>query len=95
MKTKPSFIELSDYWLSITREDYALRGYGKWILYTDTPHKLFGFLKEEMFKGGLADAFSIKTLAEPKKEAYGEVSFTPRRIPIVRKCSGLRFSSRS
>ena len=73
MNNHARFIELNDYWLSITREDFADRGFGKWILYTDTPQKLFGILREEMKKGGLADAFSIKTLAEPKKEGYGEV----------------------
>ena len=53
MKKSHSFIELSDYWLSITREDFADRGYGKWILYTEEPHHLFSILKEEFKKGGL------------------------------------------
>jgi len=71
-KTAP-FIELNDYWLSITREDFALRGYGKWMLATDEPHQLYQILKKELQAGRLADAFSIKTREEPKKGAVGEV----------------------
>ncbi|MCK5794701.1 MAG: hypothetical protein KAH12_08335 [Anaerolineales bacterium] len=71
-KTAP-FIELNDYWLSITREDFALRGYGKWMLSTDEPHQLYKILKEEMKGGGLSDSFSVKTREEPKKGAVGEV----------------------
>ena len=72
--SKPSpFIELNDYWLSITREDFALRGYGKWMLYTDEPHQLYKILRDELMAGRLADAFSIKTREEPKKNAVGEV----------------------
>ena len=71
---KPApFIELNDYWLSITHEDFALRGYGKWMLYTDEPHQLYQILKGEMKKGAFSDAFSIKTRAEPKNGAVGEV----------------------
>ena len=67
------FIELNDYWLSITREDFALRGYGKWMLYTAEPHQLYQILKGEMKKGAFPDAFSLKTRAEPKTDAVGEV----------------------
>jgi hypothetical protein len=73
MSKSAPFIELNDYWLSITREDFALPGYGKWMLYTDEPHQLFNILREEMLPGGLADVFSIKTRSEPKKAAVGEV----------------------
>ena len=73
MAKKSNFIELNDYWLSVTREDFALRGYGKWMLSTDEPHQLFKILKDEMMAGGLADVFSIKTLEEPKKRKPGEV----------------------
>jgi len=71
-KTTP-FIELNDFWLSITREDFALRGYGKWMLATDEPHQLYQILKKELQAGKLAEAFSIKTREEPKKGAVGEV----------------------
>ena len=71
---KPSpFIELNDYWLSITREDFPLQGFGKWMLYTDEPHQLFKILKDELIDGAFPDAFSIKTRSEPKKGALGEV----------------------
>lgn len=73
MSKQTPFIELNDYWLSITREDFALRGYGKWMLSTDEPHQLFKILREELLAERLADAFSIKTLAEPKSAAVGEV----------------------
>lgn len=68
-----SLIELNDYWLSITREDFARRGYGKWMLATDEPHQLYMILREELAAGELADASSIKTRQEPKKGAIGEV----------------------
>jgi hypothetical protein len=71
-KTTP-FIELNDYWLSITREDFPLQGFGKWMLYTDEPHQLFKILRGELLDGGFPDAFSIKTKSEPKKGAVGEV----------------------
>ena len=72
--SKPSpFIELNDYWLSITREDFPLQGFGKWMLYTDEPHQLFKILRDELLDGGFPDAFSIKTRSEPKKGAVGEV----------------------
>ena len=71
---KPSpFIELNDFWLSITREDFPLQGFGKWMLYTDEPHQLFNILKDELVDGGFPDAFSIKTRSEPKKGSLGEV----------------------
>jgi hypothetical protein len=73
MSKNAPFIELNDYWFSITREDFALRGYGKWMLYTDEPHQLYQILKKELQAGRLADAFSIKTRQEPKKGALGEV----------------------
>ena len=73
MIKQPHFIELNDYWLSITREDFALRGYGKWMLATDEPHQLYQILKKELQAGRLADAFSVKTREEPKKGAVGEV----------------------
>jgi hypothetical protein len=73
MSQSAPFIEMNDYWLSITREDFALRGYGKWMLSTDEPHQLYQILKAEMLAGGLSDAFSIKTLEEPKKKKLGEV----------------------
>ena len=73
MSKTTHFIELNDFWLSITREDFALRGYGKWMLATDEPHQLYQILKKELQAGKLADAFSIKTREEPKKGAVGEV----------------------
>jgi len=42
-KTDPSpFIELSNYWFSITRKDYPTRGFGKWTLFSEEPHWLDG-----------------------------------------------------
>lgn len=71
---KPSpFIEQNNFWLSITREDFPLQGFGKWMLYTDEPHQLFKILKDELLDGAFPDAFSIKTKSEPKKESLGEV----------------------
>jgi hypothetical protein len=67
------FIEQNDYWLSITREDFPLQGFGKWMLYTDEPHQLFKILKDELIEGAFPDAFSIKTKSEPKAGAMGEV----------------------
>ncbi len=59
------FIELSDYWLSITRKDYPIRGFGKWILPTGEPHRLYQILREGLLSGALKDASSMKTKAEP------------------------------
>jgi hypothetical protein len=60
------FIEISDYWLSITRRAYPLRGHGKWMLHSEGPHRLYQLLREEMLAGGLAEACSLKTRAEPR-----------------------------
>jgi len=73
MSKQNPFIELDDFWLSITREDFPLQGFGKWMLYTDEPHQLFKILKDELIGGGFPDAFSIKTRSEPKDGAVGEV----------------------
>ena len=63
------FIELSDYWLSITRKDYPIRGFGKWILPTGEPHRLYQILREKLLAGALRDASSMKTKAEPPQGA--------------------------
>ena len=63
--TSDPFIELEDYWLSITRKDYPIRGFGKWILSTEEPHRLYQILKERMLARLLRDAYSMKTKAEP------------------------------
>ena len=59
------YIELSNFWLSITRKDFPNRGFGKWMLFTNKPLQLYHILKEELLGGALGDAFSIKTKAEP------------------------------
>ena len=63
------FIELSDYWLSITRKDYPFRGFGKWILSADEPHRLYQILREMLLAGALPAAYSMKTKAEPPQGA--------------------------
>ena len=63
------FIELSDYWLSITRKDYPFRGFGKWILSVEEPHRLYQILREVLLAGALPAAYSMKTKAEPPQGA--------------------------
>ena len=65
---RDSFIELSDYWLSITQKEHPLRGYGKWMLPTKEPHRLYGILREAMKNGALVEAYSVKTKVEPPKD---------------------------
>ena len=63
--TDPSqFIEAANYWISITRRGDYPRGVGKWMLHTDDPKRVFGFLREEILAGKLGEAYSIKTLTE-------------------------------
>jgi hypothetical protein len=73
MSQSQPFIELDDYWLSITREDFPLQGFGKWMLQTDEPHQLFTILRDELRDGTFPNVFSIKTRSEPKEGALGEV----------------------
>jgi hypothetical protein len=63
------FSELSDYWLSITRKDYPFRGFGKWILSAEEPHRLYQILREMLLAGALPAAYSMKTKAEPAQGA--------------------------
>jgi len=42
-------------------------GYGKWMLHTGEPHRLYQILREELLDGKLENACSLKTLAEPPK----------------------------
>jgi hypothetical protein len=70
--TSSDFILLSDYWFSITRKDYPARGYGKWILFTEEPHRLYRILEELLKSGALAEAYSMKTKAKPS-EGVGKV----------------------
>ena len=65
---RDSFTELSDYWLSITRKEHPIRGYGKWMLLTGNPHRLYDILRDEMKNGALKEAFSVKTKVEPPKD---------------------------
>ena len=68
------FIELSDYWLSISRKEYPSRGFGKWSLATEEPHRLYRILREELISGALGDASSIKTKVKPPEgEKVGAV----------------------
>ncbi len=67
-KSEP-FIELEDYWISITRKDYQIRGFGKWMLYAEEPHRLYQILREGLMTGALRDARSLKTKAEPPQGA--------------------------
>ena len=61
-----AFIELSDYWLSITRQDHPARGFGKWSLFSEEPHRLYRILEELLKSGALADVYSMKTRTEPR-----------------------------
>ena len=71
------FIELENYWLSITRRDYFPRGFGKWMLYNKKPHRLYQILREELLAGALSDASSIKTRADrPAGEVGGVFIYT-------------------
>ena len=65
------FSELSDYWLSITRKEYPLRGFGKWMLFTEEPHRLYQILRELLLAGALPAAYSMKTKAEPLPQGAG------------------------
>ncbi len=67
------FIELEDYWLSITRRDHSVRGLGKWMLHTEKPHHLYKILKKEFINVGFKDAISIKTKAELPPPGRGSV----------------------
>ena len=67
-KSEP-FIELEDYWISITHRNHFARGFGKWILSTKEPHRLYQILREGLMTGALRDARSIKTKAEPPQGA--------------------------
>jgi len=72
--TNSPFTELEDYWLSITRKNYPFRGFGKWMLYTEEPHRLYRILENLIKSGALGDAYSIKTKTEPTEGAKaGEV----------------------
>jgi hypothetical protein len=62
--TSNQFIELSDHWLSITRKEHPLRGYGKWSLFTNDPHNLYGKLADLLKSGALSNAYSMKTRAD-------------------------------
>jgi len=61
------FIEYSDYWLSITRQDYPSRGFGKWSLFTEQPQRLYRILEGMLKSGALGDAYSMKTRTEPRE----------------------------
>ena len=67
--TNSPFTELEDYWLSITRKDYPIRGFGKWSLFTKEPHRLYRILENLIKSGALRDAYSIKTKTEPTEGA--------------------------
>ncbi len=68
------FSELSEYWLSVTRKDHYARGFGKWMLFTGEPHRLYQILREELLAGALREASSLKTKAKPPQGATaGEV----------------------
>jgi len=63
------FIELTDFWLSLTRQDYPSRGFGKWSLFTEQPHRLYRILEGLLKSGALGDAYSMKTRTEPREGA--------------------------
>ena len=63
-----AFIELSDFWISITRKGDYPRGVGKWMLFTANPYQLYEILKEGMKQGKLESAYSVKTKAEQPEE---------------------------
>jgi hypothetical protein len=77
-ETDPSpFIELSDYWLSITLKEYPTRGFGKWTPSTEEPQRLYGILREALISGGLSDTSSIKTVAKPPQGAKAGAVYLP------------------
>lgn len=67
--TSDPFIELSDYWLSITRKDYPFRGFGKWSLFSEEPHRLYRILEDLLKSRALGDAYSMKTRSESAEGA--------------------------
>jgi len=70
--TSDQFIELTDFWLSLTRKDYPSRGFGKWSLFTEQPHRLYRILEGLLKSGALGDAYSMKTRTEPREGAKVE-----------------------
>ena len=65
--TSDQFIELTDFWLSITRQDYPNRGFGKWSLFTEEPQHLYRILEGLLKSGALGDTYSMKTRTEPRE----------------------------
>ena len=61
------FIEYTNYWISITRQSFPRRGFGKWSLFTEEPHRLYRILEEVLKSGALGDAYSMKTRTEPRE----------------------------
>jgi len=67
-----AFIELSDFWISITRQGEYPLGMGKWMLFTAAPNRLYEILRESMKGGKLESAYSLKTKTE-QPDARGSV----------------------
>jgi hypothetical protein len=61
----PPFIELSDFWLSVTRRDFDARGPGLWKLHTRQPQWVFQQLRMVLISGELAEVASIKVPHQP------------------------------
>jgi len=70
------FLELSDFWLSITRRDFNARGVGKWMLYAPDPLQTYQRLRDILIKGGLPEVISIKTRREPRGAVEGIFVYT-------------------
>ena len=65
MPDPTDFIELSDFWTSISRRDDYPPGFGKWMLATEDPQRLYQILREKIIAGALKETGSLKTKSEP------------------------------
>ena len=81
--TSDQFIELTDFWLSLTRQDYPSRGFGKWSLFTEEPHRLYRILEGVLKSGALGDAYSMKTRTGRVllvRKAWEKEAFSPSHL---------------
>lgn len=61
MSPHAPFSETGNSWLAVSRPQVTARGIGKWMLRTDSPHKLFEILEEAFQKARLPTALGLKT----------------------------------
>ena len=64
MSKLSDYLELSDYWRSITRRPFLACGNGKWKIYTKDAHQVYKILREVYIASGLKDVTSIKVRDE-------------------------------